>query len=565
MLFSGDESRAKSANARLRVDSVLQHLADRFEIKGALGSGAYATVYRAFDKRLEREVAVKILHMESAMDPDAQLRFEREAKTLCSLNHPNIVRILSFGLVSNHVPYMVSEFLDGNNLKELLFANGALSAQETKRLALEACKGLQFMHEHSILHRDLKPDNVFVCKNGDLKLIDLGLCGFMGGYEAGAMSLTSTGIVVGTVGHMSPEQIRGEKLDGRSDLYSLGCVIYECLINAQPFSAEDQNATMVKQMSVEPDWKVLSARAPAGSEHLMEVVKTSLRRERQQRFQTANDFSDALKSTNYRSRTAWSMPSVSKKTKLVASAVMVVALGLVLSVDTYLVLRPKLAPEKSHIDAKLARQLSEDLDDAIDQKRVDDAVLLCEKLTVCSDDHQRNTRDFLKTAYLCVLDRRYLAAHTLLRKSSDPASCSELSELLMGCIVDILQTDPKKAKGLIDDDIVWLEQSELCPSRLYFWRVTAVNVALQSSMSNATKESLRKATRFAVASDDLAKLQEICKRQLEVAQKTNTADDAEYFMVSISPNQRKKMLPDLLALQVQCDLVRKHNRAAITR
>lgn len=536
-----------------RVDWLLQHLADRFELKAVLGSGAFATVYRAFDMDLEREVALKVLHAETTMDPDSLLRFEREAKTLCALAHPNIVRVLSFGLAADRFPYMVSEFLEGKSLREVLTDSGGLSVRETERLTLEICKGLQFMHEHAVVHRDLKPENVFVCSNGDVKLIDLGLCGFLAGSEPGALNLTSTGMVVGTVSHMSPEQVRGEKLDGRSDIYSLGCIVYECLTGTTPFVADNQFAIMMQQTSVEPDWKTLESCAPIGSTCLIEVLKTALHKDRQKRFLCANELAAAVDSKNYHSQHAWTLQAPGTTPKLLLATVLIAVAFVVASLP----LITKQSPPAAKLlnDPKLSRRCIDEIHRDLIAKEIDAAVVACERLSACSHDERQKARSFLDTAWACIRSGRDLAAHKIIRRISDPNYSVEVLNALNEANRHIVEIDVNKAKELVGSDIVWLRQNGVPEHDLFPFYYLAGSIGVrQPSSSSETIEYVRKASTLALQEPDIL-LGGVFAMQSNLARMTRTPVDAERFLYSLSSSQRKRNSVDAELLRAQCDLM----------
>src|SRR5215510_2222724 len=203
-----------------------------YEVLSPLGAGGMGEVYRARDTRLERTVAVKVLPSGVAGDADALARFEREAKAVAALSHPNILAIHDFGRHGD-VAYAVMELLEGETLREKLAA-GALPARKTVEYAAQIAQGLAAAHEKGIVHRDLKPENLFVTKEGRVKILDFGLARLAAGPAIGIDATqsptitrsTEPGTTMGTVGYMSPEQVRGALADQRSDIFSFGCVLY---------------------------------------------------------------------------------------------------------------------------------------------------------------------------------------------------------------------------------------------------------------------------------------------------------------------------------------------------
>ncbi len=215
-----------------------------YEIQSPLGAGGMGEVYRARDTRLERTVAIKILPAAFSSDADRLQRFEHEARVLSSLNHPNLLAIHDVG-AQGDVHYLVSEFLEGQTLRERL-NTGLLPQRKVSEYALEMAKGLAAAHEKGIVHRDLKPENVFVTKDGRVKILDFGLAKqsfaasentatFAEWTGEGARPHTTPGVVMGTVGYMSPEQVRGQAVDHRSDIFSFGAILYEMISGKRAF------------------------------------------------------------------------------------------------------------------------------------------------------------------------------------------------------------------------------------------------------------------------------------------------------------------------------------------
>ena len=203
-----------------------------YEILSVLGAGGMGEVYRARDTALGRVVALKILRCDGAQDADRLRRFRQEAQAAAALNHPNIMAIHFVG-EQNGAPYIVSELLEGESLRECVRA-GALPLRKCMDYALQIAEGLAAAHEKGVIHRDLKPENIFITKDGRVKILDFGLAKLTHTEElaadASALTLTqgsSPGVVLGTVGYMSPEQVRGNPLDSRSDIFSFGVVLYE--------------------------------------------------------------------------------------------------------------------------------------------------------------------------------------------------------------------------------------------------------------------------------------------------------------------------------------------------
>jgi len=211
-----------------------------YEILGPIGAGGMGEVYRARDTRLGRDVAVKVLPGEASHTPERLHRFEQEARLAGSLNHPNVLTVFDVGSHEG-APYLVTELLEGRSLREVLAA-GPLTPRKAGEYAQQAARGLAAAHERSVVHRDLKPANLFVTKDGRLKILDFGLAKLtqVDPLEVADSQLstnTAEGKVVGTIGYMAPEQVRGQGMDARSDIFALGAVVYELLSGRRPSPA----------------------------------------------------------------------------------------------------------------------------------------------------------------------------------------------------------------------------------------------------------------------------------------------------------------------------------------
>ncbi|MEJ7577054.1 MAG: serine/threonine-protein kinase [Pyrinomonadaceae bacterium] len=273
-------------------------LLGRYEIRSQIGAGGMGEVYLARDPKINRDVAVKVLPADFSSDPERLRRFEQEAQAAGALNHPNILSIYD---VDTHdgAPYVVSELLEGETLREGL--NGtALSVRKAIDYALQIASGLAAAHEKGIVHRDLKPENLFVTHEGRVKILDFGIAKLIeprDGSEAHTnlptrKLNTNPGTVVGTVGYMSPEQVRGQRVDHRSDIFSLGAVLYEMLSGKRAFRGESAVETLNAILKEDPP--ELSESNGEINPALERVVMHCLEKNPEQRFQSARDVSFAL-------------------------------------------------------------------------------------------------------------------------------------------------------------------------------------------------------------------------------------------------------------------------------
>jgi serine/threonine protein kinase len=230
-----------------------------YEILAPLGAGGMGEVYRARDPRLGREVAIKVLPAGCSSNAERLRRFEQEARATAALNHPNILALFDIGR-QDDFPYIVSELLEGETLRVRLAA-GPLPARKAIEYALQIVRGLAAAHDHGIFHRDLKPENIFVARDGHVKILDFGLAKLvlpepstLAGFSAAPTldSATGRGVLLGTIGYMSPEQCRGAAIDGRSDLFSFGTVLYEMLSGKRAFSGNTTADTISAILREEP-------------------------------------------------------------------------------------------------------------------------------------------------------------------------------------------------------------------------------------------------------------------------------------------------------------------------
>ena len=265
--------------------SAPQRLSDRYELGEILGFGGMSEVHRAVDTRLHREVAVKVLRADLARDPSFYLRFRREAQNAAALNHPAIVAVYDTGEAdtpAGPLPYIVMELVEGVTLREIVHNDGPMQPIRAIEVIADACQALNFSHQHGIIHRDVKPANIMIDKHNAVKVMDFGIARAVA--DAGN-SMTQTAAVIGTAQYLSPEQARGETVDARSDVYSLGCVLYEILTGDAPFVGDSPVAVAYQHVREDP--VPPSHRRPDLSADLDAVVLKALAKNPDNRYQTA--------------------------------------------------------------------------------------------------------------------------------------------------------------------------------------------------------------------------------------------------------------------------------------
>jgi Tol biopolymer transport system component/predicted Ser/Thr protein kinase len=270
---------------------------DQYRLVEKIGEGGMGVVWKARDTTLDRDVAIKVLSEAFARDEELLERFEREAKAVAALSHPNIVGIHGFGTASGKA-YAVMELLEGRSLRELL-DQGAQPPRKALDIARQVAEGLDAAHGRGIVHRDLKPDNVFITSDGRARILDFGLATAPPGEQTGDATslatqaeLTTPGTVMGTVGYMSPEQVRGEPVDSRSDIFSLGTMLYEMLAGKGPFRHATTPETMAAILREDPPEIDLAARSMPPA--LDRVIRRCLEKSPDERFQSTRDLAFAL-------------------------------------------------------------------------------------------------------------------------------------------------------------------------------------------------------------------------------------------------------------------------------
>jgi eukaryotic-like serine/threonine-protein kinase len=261
-------------------------LSGRYKLEAKLGSGGMSTVYLARDATLDRAVAVKVMHREMSEQADQLERFRQEARAVAKLSHPNVVAVIDAGEDGGH-PYIVFEYVEGETLKQRIARLGALDTQDALAYAIEIARGLTVAHARNMVHRDIKPQNVLIDAEGRAKLTDFGIS-----RQLEQDGMTATGRVLGTTDYVAPEQAMGHAVDPRSDVYSLGVVLYEMLIGQVPFHADSQVGVAMKHVNEElPD---VQQRRPEVSAAAALVVERATAKDPAQRYQEVGEMIDDL-------------------------------------------------------------------------------------------------------------------------------------------------------------------------------------------------------------------------------------------------------------------------------
>src|SRR6202167_4545930 len=324
------------------------------EIPSPLGAGGMGEVYRAHDTRLNREVAIKVLPESVSSDPERLRRFEQEARAAAALNHPNILAVYQMA-THEGVSYMVPELLEGETLRERL-RRGAIPLRNAIDYGVQIARGLAAAHEKGIVHRDLKPENLFLTRDGRVKILDFGLAKLALPQTTSTDEKTVTlqgtepGAVMGTVGYMSPAQVRGQAADHRSDIFAFGTILYEMVTGERTFRKSTSAETMTAILNEDPP--PISQVVPNTPPGLQRVVHRCLEKTPEQRFHSAHDLAFALETLSdsaISASTAANQPERKKSSRLgIVIAAAVVAAVLCAAVLGYLWMRREPVPRVSN-------------------------------------------------------------------------------------------------------------------------------------------------------------------------------------------------------------------------
>ncbi len=291
--ISDAAAQINDAANKLSTETVIANLGDRYEVQSLLGRGGMGAVYKVRDKELQKTFAIKVLNPDLVEDKNSLKRFEQEAQAASGLTSPNLVAVYDYGIGKKGSPYIVMDYLDGTSLDAVLQKDGYLDVPRAEDIFIQVCEAIVHAHSKSVIHRDIKPSNIMLTKGIDggdfVKLVDFGIAKVLPSQQKATHNLTQTGDIFGSPLYMSPEQCLGNKLDNRTDIYALGCVMYEALTGHPPFMAENPIKIILKHINDEP--KAISAlpqdyKVP---KNLESIIMRCLAKEPQDRYQTAEE------------------------------------------------------------------------------------------------------------------------------------------------------------------------------------------------------------------------------------------------------------------------------------
>jgi serine/threonine-protein kinase len=258
----------------------------RYQLQDKLGQGGMGVVYRAFDTVLQRVVALKLVLTPEALDPEMRERFFREARAAGHLSHKNIVTIYDLGEHEGK-PYLAMEYLAGEDLQQRLARPERMSLSHKLDLAIEICQGVEYAHSHGVIHRDLKPANIYITDRGSAKILDFGLARLL------TSQLTQSNMLMGTLNYMAPEQVRGDDVGPYTDIYALGCTLYECVCGIAPFGDKPGMGVLLAQLEAQPPHP--TERRPELPRELGDAILLALAKKPADRPASASGYADAVR------------------------------------------------------------------------------------------------------------------------------------------------------------------------------------------------------------------------------------------------------------------------------
>jgi len=319
-------------------------LAGKYEIRSLIGEGGMSMIYLGYHKLMQREVAIKFLQESYLKHEPSRRRFQQEAQAASRLDHPNLITVYDFGITDDDRPYLVMNLIEGESLGELLDSKLFLPAERAVRIFIQVCEGLAHAHEQGIIHRDLKPENIMLLPGKDgsdiARVVDFGVAKMLPRSGMPVDRLTRSGELFGTILYLSPEQCLMKDIDARSDIYALGCVMYETITGLPPFSGENATETMNKHIDEAPQAPDTLSEELTVPADLSDVIMKTLAKDPDTRFQTMTELKDALQKTlsehqpvaepNPAPQAQLPLPSSNNRT-IIVIAVACTLLGLVLA------------------------------------------------------------------------------------------------------------------------------------------------------------------------------------------------------------------------------------------
>ncbi|HEY9777918.1 MAG TPA: serine/threonine-protein kinase [Planktothrix sp.] len=294
-----------------------RRIADKWCLDERIGKGGMSVVYKAHHISIGKTVAVKLLLPHLVEEMKSQQRFAREAKAASSLNHPNVMTVQDYGMTDEGEAYIIMDYLEGRSLADIVQLKGRIGPEQACDVFYQTALGLDHAHSRGVVHRDLKPSNLMIVTEGNkpvVKIVDFGIAKVMLDYETGQQNLTKTGEVFGSPYYMSPEQCKGKQTDGRADIYSMGCLMYEALCGKPPFIGENSLETMFQHLNDEPNWLVRHNSPDSLLRRLDEVVQKCLEKAPEGRYQTAVDLALDLQRAKTASTGAWYSKALAART-----------------------------------------------------------------------------------------------------------------------------------------------------------------------------------------------------------------------------------------------------------
>ncbi len=476
LIASSDDVRSSFLqSSTLRVTLTSGTKLGDYEVKSMLGSGGMGEVYRARDSRLGRDVAIKVLPSFLSSDSDRLRRFEQEARAAAALNHPNILAVFQMGKYEG-TPYLVSELLEGETLREQI-KRGRLSVRKTIEYGVQIARGLAAAHAKGIVHRDLKPENLFVTEDGRVKILDFGLAKLTQPQPSSLMQTEGTepGVVMGTVGYMSPEQVRGQAVDHRADIFAFGAILYEMLAGKRAFQKPTSPETMTAILNEDPQGiSQVAANIPPA---LQRVVHRCLEKNAEQRFQSASDLAfalDALSESSvdisasspsggsfpHRAGTAWTRPFHSRQAWIIGIAAIVVA-ALIAGIIYHGSLQTRTLTDKDTI--VLADFTNTTGDSAFDGTMKEALSLQLEKspfLNILSDQGAREVLQLMGRQPTDTITRE-LAREICVRSRSKAFLSGSISKLGSEYVVNLDMTACATGESLAKEQVVAANKEEV--------------------------------------------------------------------------------------------------------